>query len=142
MWCKTVKRFSDQVKKAKKKFKKQFSTALPYGAIAAGPLVKETCTKLVKTGVQVVTKKTAIQALIKVVKEAMKTGARMASKEMATQTVSTVGQEAVKTGVKVASRRKETQSISSAGQVVKTGIRTVTKVVIEETVSTAGKDWS
>ena len=30
-----------------------------------------------------VTKKTAIQALIKVVKEAMKTGARMASKEMA-----------------------------------------------------------
>ena len=33
-----------------------------------------------------------------------------------------------------------TQSISSAGQVMKTGIRTVTKVVIEETVSTAGKE--
>lgn len=48
-------------------------------------------------------------------------GVRMASKEVVGQTV--------------------TKSVSSAGQeVVKTGIRTVTKDVLEETVSTAGKE--
>ena len=141
MWCKTGKRSSDQVKKAAEMLKKQLGTAAPCGAITAIHLGKATSTKILKSGVQVVTKKVVTQTVTKVGEEAMKTGVRMASMEVVSQTVSTMGKEAVKTGVRMASKEVVCQTVSTLGkEAVKTGVKMASKEVVGQTVSTLGKE--
>ena len=162
MWCKTGESSSDQVKKTADMMKGQFGKAT-CGALAAACLGKTaTSSQTVTTGVRVVTKNIVSQTVTKMGKEAMKSGVTMTSNQVVGQTVSTVGkvtlrtgvrmasngmiqsvssagQEFVKTGVRMASNGM-TQSGSSAGQkFVKSGIQTMTKEVLEETVSTVGK---